>query len=89
MFGNKKEEGTEAYNIAQALKQLDKDLYGVDNNGRTIRPIPNKNRDGWLQARNQAIEDCGGIEAYNKYLEGLEDSDSPISFLTFTKSEST
>lgn len=68
IFGNKKEEGTEAYDIYKALHQLDIDLKIVDENGN--RKQPKRNVELWQKTRNKVIEDCGGIEKYQAFQRG-------------------
>ena len=70
IFGNKKEEGSEAYKIYEALQQLDKDLYGVDEKGNIKRPEIEKDVDGWLAERNRQIELCGGRDKFKAYQNG-------------------
>lgn len=70
IFGNKKEEGTEAYEIYKSLQQLDQDLYGVDEKGRTKRKQPTRKVQLWKQARDKKIEECGGIEKYEAFQKG-------------------
>jgi hypothetical protein len=70
IFGNKKEEGSEAYKIYEALQQLDKDLYGVDEKGNIKRPEIEKDVDGWLAERNRQIELCGGQDKFKAYQNG-------------------
>ena len=64
MFGNLKLEGSEEYKIAKALQQLNKDLYGD-----TQQKIK-KDKQAWLNALNNEINACGGMEAYNKWKRG-------------------
>lgn len=68
LFGNKKEEGTEAYDIYKALHQLDADLNRVDENG--ARKQPKRNIKLWKETRDRIIEECGGAEKYQAYQRG-------------------
>lgn len=61
MFGNLKQEGSAEYKIAKALQQLNKDLYGDEQ--QKIQ----KDKDAWLKALNKEIKLCGGKDAYNKW----------------------
>ena len=64
MFGNLKEEGSSEYKIAKALQQLNKDLYGDEQ--QKIK----KDKEAWTAAMNREIEQCGGKEAYLKWKAG-------------------
>jgi hypothetical protein len=61
VFGNLKQEGSSEYKIAKALQQLNKDLYG--DSKQKIK----KDETAWKAALDQEIEECGGIDAYNKW----------------------
>ena len=61
IFGRDKKD--EELEIAQALQQLRKRLNPDEEDTRV------RARDLWLQAREKKIEECGGREAYEKYLE--------------------
>lgn len=61
VFGNLKQEGSTEYKIAKSLQQLNKDLYGEEQ--QKIK----KDKQSWLNALNKEIEQCGGKEAYNKW----------------------
>lgn len=61
VFGNLKQEGSSEYKIAKALQQLNKDLYG--DSKQKIK----KDEAAWKAALDQEIEECGGIDAYNKW----------------------
>ena len=61
IYGNLKQENDTPWIIAKALQQLQIDLYGEEQ--KEIK----KDKQAWLRALNQKIEECGGKEAYEKY----------------------
>lgn len=67
-FGNKKEEGSVEYEIAKSLQQLQIDLYGDE------KRKASKDKAAWQDALNEVIEQCGGVEEFNKFKRGETNS---------------